>query len=227
MEKFRGIHAGKRAFIACNGPSLNDTPVQKLKHDIVFGLNRGYLRKGLPITYLVVVNDLVERQFSDEMRNYASKHCKAFFTNNIGGANCHRMLWTPDSPKFTGDPTKPMWQGHTVTFAAMQLAYFMGVKTLYLIGCDHSFTNEGSVRKKGERGRLALHDDPNHFSPDYYGKGVRWDAYEPGAVERAYLLATKAYRKVGRKIWNASAHTKLPESVIPRIDFDTIEFRSE
>lgn len=218
MEKFRGKHRGRRAFIACNGPSLNDTDVSKLKNEIVFGLNRGYLKKDLKITYLVVVNDLVEHQFRDELLKV---RCKAFFTNSLHCPHCYGMLWTPNKPTFTGDPTKPMWQGHTVTYAAMQLAYFMGIKNLYLIGCDHSYTNKTSKKGKG-RGLVSKGTDPNHFALNYFGKGIRWDPYHPKSVEKAYRLAMRAYKKAGRHIYNASAYTKLSESIIPRVDFDSL-----
>jgi len=167
---------------------------------------------------MVVVNDLVEKQWRDQLMGVK---CKAFFTNAITGPNCYRMLWTPDIPKFTGDPTRPMWQGHTVTFAAMQMAYFMGIKKLYLVGCDHSYTYNTS-KKQGGRGLISQGRDPNHFDASYFGKGVRWDRYEPRAVERAYKLAVAAYKKAGRAIYNASEHTKLAEDIIPRVDFDSL-----
>jgi hypothetical protein len=44
LEIFKDAHANQRAFIACSGPSLNTVPVKKLNGEIVFALNRGYLK---------------------------------------------------------------------------------------------------------------------------------------------------------------------------------------
>jgi len=221
MQRFKNKHKGKRAFIACNGPGLNDIDVSKLKGEIVFGLNRGYLKKELPIKYLVVVNDLVEKQFGKEMLAYAKKHCSAFFTCYLTGPDCYRLQFTPDIPKFTGDPTKPMWQGYTVTYSAIQLAYYMGISSLYLIGLDHYFSYD-KARKVAGRGLLATGPDPNHFSPNYWGKGVRWDKYGIAAATKAYKLARKAFDKKGYKIYNASSVTHLSEDIFPLVNFDDL-----
>lgn len=221
MQRFKDCHKGKRGFIACNGPGLNDIDVTKLEGELVFGLNRGYLKKGLPINYLVVVNDLVEKQFGDEMKKYARKRCSAFFTCYLTGPRCFPLRFTPDTPKFTGDPTKPMWQGYTVTYSAIQLAYYMGITPLYLIGLDHYF-NYGKAKKVAGRGLLATGPDPNHFSPNYWGKGVRWDKYGIKAATKAYELARRAFDKAGRKIYNASSVTHLSEAIFPRVNFEEL-----
>lgn len=221
MQRFHNKHKGKRGFIACNGPSLNDIDMTKLQGEIVFGLNRGYLKKGLPIKYLVVVNDLVEQQFGDEMKKYARKHCTAFFTCYLTGTNCYRLQFTPDIPKFTGDPTRPVWQGFTVTYSAIQIAYYMGITPLYLIGLDHYYDYSRTVKKPG-RGLLSTGDDINHFDPNYWGKGVRWDKYGLKKASQAYRLAYRAFKKAGRKIYNASTVTGLSEDVMPRIDFGSL-----
>jgi len=219
MQRFKDCHKGKRGFIACNGPGLNDIDVTKLEGEIVFGLNREYLKKQLPIDYLVVVNDLVEKQFGDEMKKYARDNCSAFFTCYLTGPRCFRLRFTPDIPKFTGDPTQPVWQGYTVTYSAIQLAYYMGITPLYLIGLDHYFSYKKAKKVEG-RGLLATGPDPNHFSPDYWGTGVRWDKYGIAAATNAYRLARKAFDEAGRKIYNASSVTHLSEEIFPRVDFD-------
>ncbi len=218
MKRFKNIHRGKRAFIACNGPSLNDVDVTKLKGEIVFVLNRGYLKKGLPITYLVVVNDLVEKQFAKEL---LAVKCKAYFSNGLSGPRVYRLRWTPNIPKFTGDPTQLMWQGHTVTYSAMQIAFFMGIKKLYLVGCDHSF-DYSTARRDGKRGVVTTTKDLSHFDPNYWGKGVRWDPYPLKSAAKAYHLAYKGFKKAGRILANASSVTALSEDVLPRVDFDSL-----
>jgi len=221
MLRFKDKHKNKRAFIIANGPHLNDIPVEKLEGEITFGLNRGYLKKGLDIKYLVVINDLVEQQFKDEI---LAINCDARFTCYLEGPNTYQYKFTPDIPKFTGDITKPIWQGHTVTFCAMETAFFMGCDPVYVIGLDHKFDYSTSEKRKGKRGLLSKTDDPNHFHPDYWGKGVIWDAAELKQAEVGFGLARQAYEKLGRRLLNASTFSLLSEDILPRIDFNSIEF---
>lgn len=216
MNQFRNKHKNERAFIVANGPSLNDIDVTKLDKEIVFALNRGYLKDDLSIDYLVVVNDLVEKQFGSEILKVP---CKAVFSNGL--PNTNRLLWTGDSASFQTDITRPMWQGHTVTFVALQVAFYMGCNPVYIVGLDHYYDYSTSSRKGG-RGIISEGNDPNHFHPDYFGKDVRWDPANLRMSEIAYKLARQEYNKHGRELYNASFNTALDESVIPRVDFDSL-----
>lgn len=221
LEKFKNIHRGERAFIACNGPSLNDIDVSKLKGEIVFGLNRGYLKEGLPIKYLVVIAKPVVEQWKDEL---LSVNCDALFANNIAGNHVYKMKWSGGYEFFQTDITKPMWQGHTVTYVAMQIAYYMGITELYCIGMDHSFVYDNTKKNENGPGLTNVGDDLNHFDPNYFGDGTYWLAQNPKSVERAYELARKAFEDSGRSLYNASTFTILPEEALPRKDFNDIEF---
>lgn len=216
MKRFKNIHKNKRAFIVCNGPSLNDMDVNHIKGEIVFGLNRGYLKKDLPITYLVVVNHLVEKQFGSEI---LKTPCKAIFSNSL--PRTYIMKWT-DGLIFQTDIEKPIWQGHTVTYVAMQIAYYMGCNPLYIIGLDHFYNYENTKKLDEKRGIVSQGYDPNHFHPDYFGKGVRWDPAKLDKSEESYKRARDTYEKAGRKIYNASTKTALSEDILPRVNFNEV-----
>lgn len=214
MKKFKNIHYNKRAFIVANGPSLNKLDLSKLNNDVIFSLNRGYLKKELPhITYIVVCNDLVEKQFGNEILKIP---CKAIFSNNL--PNTYKLHWTPDIPTFQPDATKAMWQGHTVTYVAMQLAYYMGYNPVYVVGLDHFYDYSTSKQEKG-RGITSQGPDPNHFDPNYFGDGVRWDRANLKKSEEAYSLAREFYNINKRLLFNASAETHLSRDVLPKINF--------
>lgn len=215
LASFSNKHKGKRGFIACNGPSLNDIDVTKLKGEIVFGLNRGYLKRELPITYLVTIDDLVENQFRKEMEAYK---CEAKFSNSLRGA--YWLRWTVDIPHFSGNILKPIWQGHSVTNVALQVAYFMGLSPVYIIGMDHFITYSKAEKVDGKFVNTGI--DPNHFDPNYFPGGVRYNHQNLERVELGYKLAREAYEKAGRKLYNASTKTALSEKIIPRINFEDI-----
>ncbi len=94
--------------------------------------------------------------------------------------------------------TRRVWEGATVTNVALQLAFYHGFPQVILIGVDHNFTDKG----KANQTVVSAGDDPNHFSPAYFGKGFRWQFPDLETSEIGYNLARKAYRRrQGAKCW--------------------------
>jgi hypothetical protein len=106
-----------------------------------------------------------------------------------------------------------VFEGSTVTFVALQLAFHMGFEEVILVGVDHSFTTKGkpnvTVVSDGE--------DPNHFSAEYFGKGYRWQLPDLDASERAYLMAREAFDASNRRILDATIGGKL--EVFPKVNY--------
>lgn len=223
LVDFQNKHRGERCFIACNGPSLNDIPMKKLQGEIIFGLNRGYLKKDMPIKYHVVMVNEVTTQWGDEL---LAVDCDVLFTNRLEGEHvCHTPF---GGNQFATDLSKPLHRGHTVTYPTIQIAFGMGFEEVYLIGCDHNFKYDNTYRDKTHHRRVINKgDDLNHFDPSYFGEGSLWLPYSPKMVEKNYSLATKAFEQSGRKLYNASTFTILPEKVIPRINFNDLKFSGE
>ncbi|TFH31825.1 MAG: hypothetical protein E4G99_13495, partial [Anaerolineales bacterium] len=59
--------------------------------------------------------------------------------------------------------------------------------------------------------------DPNHFTPDYFGKGFRWQLPDLSASEHAYLMAKDAYESAGRSIVDATVGGKL--TIFPKVEY--------
>lgn len=219
LYDFKDKHKNERCFIACNGPSLNDIPMEKLQGETVFGLNRGYLKEGLPITYLVVLVSRVAKQWEKEILKVP---CKVIFTNHLSHP---KVCGFPiGNDKFSTDLYRePLKSGHTVTMIALQIAYGMGFDKVYMIGLDHSFSYENTVRDNSHhRAVISTGDDPNHFDPSYFGEGANWLPYSPKMVEKNYKLASEAYRNDGRLLLNVSTKTKLSPKIIFRGSFENI-----
>ncbi len=100
-----------------------------------------------------------------------------------------------------------------MTYICLQLAYCMGFQEVYLIGVDHNFDTKG----KANQTITSKGNDPNHFSPDYFGKGFRWQLPDLETSERAYRLADQKYLQNGRQIFDATLGGKL--SVFPKVDY--------
>jgi hypothetical protein len=114
---------------------------------------------------------------------------------------------------FFGNIVKGVWGGATVTYVAMQIAYFMGFDEVILIGVDHSFSTQGKPHKTVVSGGA----DPNHFASNYFGKGVKWQLPDLVTSEYAYSLANQAYQKAGKRIVDATIGGKL--KVFPKINY--------
>lgn len=221
LERFRNRYAGKRCFVIGNGPSLREMDLSPLSDEYTFGLNRIYLmfeKLGFATTFLVSVNKYVSEQSGDEM---AVQPCEKFLSWRAGrpapAGPRLSYLRTNDAPGFSKDPTSTaMWEGATVTYVALQLAYYFGFTEVILIGVDHSFATKGEPHKlvTSEAG------DPNHFDPSYFGKGYRWQLPDLETSEIAYGWARRTYEADGRRILDATVGGKL--RVFPKVVFDDV-----
>lgn len=118
-------------------------------------------------------------------------------------------------------------QPYTVTITALQLAYFLGFDPIYLIGCDTHYVIPETVLKEGEKteyGQMfftsTADDDPNHFSPDYFGRGRKWHNPQVDNMIWHYRMAHEALSIAGRHVYNATVGGKL--EVFPRVKFDDL-----
>jgi hypothetical protein len=121
-----------------------------------------------------------------------------------------------DPPAFSKDVAGRVFEGSTVTYVALQLAYHMGFEEVVLIGVDHSFKTEGppnvTVESQGA--------DQDHFAAGYFGKGFRWQLPDLDASERAYRMAKRAFEADGRSVVDATVGGKL--DVFPKVDYQEI-----
>ncbi len=222
MWEMRDIHRGRRCFIIGNGPSLQQTDLTRLKNEFTFGMNRIYLlfpQLGFSTTYYVSINDLVIEQCAQEIAALPIPKFIAWHSNR------HFQTFPPDmvflyttytGPRFSYDLTRRVWEGATVTNVALQLAFYMGFEQVVLIGVDHNFASRGEANKTV----VSQGDDPNHFSPAYFGKGFRWQLPDLDTSEIGYRLALQAYQKAGRQVLDATVGGKL--TIFPKIDYNSL-----
>ena len=220
LEALRDKHRGERCFIIGTGPSLKRTDLARLRGEHTFGLNRIYLKfaeLGFATSYLVCVNKLVISQCAAELE---AAPCRKF----IGWTARRHIRFTDDMvllrdlgrPGFYTEPADGLWEGSTVTYVAMQLAWFMGFATVILIGVDHDFAT------KGEPGKVVVSagDDPNHFDPRYFGKGFRWELPNLPTSEQAYRIARDHFEAHGRRVLDATVGGKL--EVFDKVAYESL-----
>jgi len=225
LAELKDIHKGKRAFIIGNGPSLNKTDLGKLKNEITFGMNRIYLafpEWGFATAYLCVTNELIVEQFVDDINaltipKFIAWRSHHHFSPQLSVSQLPIFVYTTyTGPKFSGDVRGRVWEGATVTNLALQLAFHMGIEKAILIGVDHNFASKGDANKMV----VSQGDDPNHFMPNYFGKGVKWQLPDLELSEIGYALARNAYLRDGREVLDATVGGKL--TVFPKVDYESL-----
>ena len=210
LAKFRNVHRGQDCFIIGNGPSLNRMDLSRLNDFALFGLNKIHLlmdRTPLDLMYHVCVNPLVMEQ---SMPEFAKLGCPSFLPFQKADSQQRRQsrthwLYTGGAPlHFATDVLRPISEGWTVTFVAMQLAYFMGFQTVFLVGVDHSFAAKGRPNET----QVMEGDDESHFDPNYF-KGQSWQLPDLEGSELAYRMAKFFFERDGRRVVDATVDGKL------------------
>ena len=221
LAALKDSQRGQRCFIIGNGPSLARIDISRLKNEYTFGMNRVYLafpEWGFPTSYFLSINSLVIEQCAEDISGLPLPKFLSWRSHHLMQPSDDTIFLhsTYTGPTFARDARGRMWEGATVTYVALQLAFHLGFETVILIGVDHDFTSQGqpstTVTSQG--------DDPDHFDSNYFGKGFRWQLPDLETSERAYLLASQAYKSAGRQVLDATVDGKL--TIFPKVEYDSL-----
>lgn len=227
-RKLKDLHKGQRCFIIGNGPSLKGMDLSPLKNEFTFGLNRIYLlfpEIGFTTSYYVSVNKYVIEQFSKDIERLPMpKFINWYARDKIKFTKDMIFIRDPYDKKTDGEyvfrfakkSSLKIWEGTTVTYVAIQLAYHLGFSQVILIGVDHNFQTNGTPGKL----ITSNSNDENHFHPNYFGKGIRWQLPDLMTSEKAYKLAKKQFEESGRQILDATVNGKL--EIFNKINYQDI-----
>ena len=233
MKKLKGKYTGQRCFIVGNGPSLTVEDLEKLKGEITFGSNRIFTIYGKtdwrPTFYanqdqVVLENMLAELNETVEQSelSFMSAHNYALCGEQL--KKFDNVLWMAKrfSPPhnnrygFSGDVSKEVIEGLTITYTCIQIAAYMGFSEIYLLGIDHNYPIEID-----DDGNIVKNDDSVKA---YFGDAMvsMSDINLPKVVEmtRAYISAEKYSKENGFRVYNATRGGKL--EAFERVDFDKL-----
>lgn len=222
LNQLKNIHRGERCVIMGNGPSLGRMDLTPLGDEYTFGMNRIYLlfpELDWRPSFYVSVNTLVIEQCAQEIRELNMPKFISWRGRHWMGDDPDVIFLDTDYTEpatFSRDVSGRVFEGSTVTYVALQIAFHMGFEEVVLIGVDHSFETEGppnvAVTSQGE--------DPDHFAPGYFGKGFRWQLPDLEASERAYRMAREAFETAGRRVLDATVDGNL--DVFPKVDYEEL-----
>ncbi|MEH6559645.1 MAG: 6-hydroxymethylpterin diphosphokinase MptE-like protein [Oceanicoccus sp.] len=219
LKQLKNSQVGKKAIILCNGPSANDVDFNLLGDVYTFGLNKINLlfdKTNFRPSSIVAVNPHVIKQNRDF---YNSTNIPLFLDNyaleyGVRSQASKIFLHSTGIPAFSTDCSNSIYEGYTVTYVAMQLAYHMGFKEVALLGCDHYFGDivipNITEKKEGP--------DQWHFDENYFSNGDDWHTPDLLQSECSYNMAMLAYHQDGRKLFNATAGSHL--RLLPKISIE-------
>lgn len=225
IHSLRDRHLGEVGVLMGNGPSLNAVDFDQLRNVPTFGVNAIYLKKaemGFLPTYYIVEDVFVAEDRAQEISELRGP--TKMFGNYLRYAikGDRDTLWLNVSVKYGNFEGFPAWSsngarivfcGGTVSYLAMQMAFFMGFRRLVLVGFDHEYTIPSDAKVDGTKIE-SEGADPNHFDPTYFGSGKRWHLPMVERMEIAYRKANEFWTRDSREIVNATVGGKL--EVFPR-----------
>jgi len=217
LARFNGLYHGRRAFAIGNGPSLARMDLSPLRQEITFAANRFYLlakQLGWLPTYLCVSDPQVHEQIAEDLRPLP---CVKFIPHLYGRSGA---VYCPEPPDAWTYPLRYVWgegrwlskqnfcrdicgtfhSGNTVMIDfIIQLAFCMGIRELYLIGCD-----------------CTVRTGRHFYDPTAEDRPI--DRHE--IVMRSYRVCREVFEEDGRKIYNATVGGEL--EVFERVAFEQV-----
>ena len=218
LASFRGVHKGCRAFILGNGPSLKLEDIEMLSGEITFASNRIFLaydQTEWRPTYYTLADEIVAQNNLDRFKE-RDLGGKVLFNSSVfkyakgipGISFCNPPT---EAGEAVWDPVLGIRAGHSVINLGLKLAFFMGIREVYVLGCDHSFEDKSKRTGKMVAGNEVIisQGEQNHFHPDYRKKGETWTIPKMDLIAEDFRVAAERYAAHGGRIVNVSRKTAL------------------
>ena len=229
VKKYAKLHKNKRCFIIATGPSLRLTDLENLKDEITFSMNsicQMFDKTDWRPTYYGIQDEVGLDRVKDNL-TFENKPVYLFnskfrrkimsdtsFTKGKNilffplryGLHGSRLDFRNRTNGFSNDAYVEVVDGYTITYSLIQIAVYMGIKEVYLLGVDNSYSKPG----------------PKHFVDHDGDKNVTLDKWEliEKRMSTAYLEASKYANQNGIKIYNASRGGQL--EIFERVNLDQI-----
>lgn len=216
IAPFKDIHKGKTILIVGNGLNLGLTPPEKFNYPSI-GVNEIHLyeeifsKEWAPTYYTAVdkknmseYGEKISEQFSDIPKFVLSPRMEKWKGENFyhyrGGTG---LLWPKDKKKRLWAEKEDLilkpWVYGNITHVAIKLAYFMGAKTILIIGLEH---------------------EPHKSNVHFWGVNEKTSINQPTkGWQDGYKILADELKKRKVKLLNISQGTFVPDSIIPVDDW--------
>jgi hypothetical protein len=208
---------------------LRIADLDQLKGEITFASNKIYLafnETSFKPTYYSVIDTYVLQNNRDEIRKVDAYKLFAHYFE--GEFPYREVVYFRSIGGFVkGFGAEPVWGrdffgGHTVVFSQMQLAWYMGIREIYLIGMDHTWhlPEQEPEEFDGFDYLLRSGGEVNHFHPDYRKPGEKWTYPKVKEQEESFRIAKSLIESHGGIVKNATRGGAL--EIFDRVDLDDL-----
>lgn len=228
-KRLKNIFSGRRCFVIGNGPSLRVEDLNRLSGEITMGCNNliSLLDKITcrPTCFFCEDTIFLEKHIrSKEELEYLLSRCDYVFSTlrsdlyKIYGTLYDSLYFllperTVSKVNFSDDISKKTFSSGTTLYSMLQVAVYMGIKEIYLLGVDFSFRKEsysdGTVK--------INHDVKNHME---LMEQVVQGNYNVDLIMEGYKCALEYANNHGIRIYNATRGGRL--EVFERVNFDEL-----
>lgn len=223
LMQYKDKYRGQRCVIIGNGPSLNNTDLSLLRNEYTFGLNKIYLlfdRIDWRPSFYVSVNPFVIQQSAHQIFNeiHGLKFLDFVAFKYLPYNEDTVHLLSLEGKNFSTDLCEGIFQIHTVTYVAMQIAYHLGFDEVFLVGVDHFF----NAAQDGRPDQVVVQNnhDADHFDPGYFERGQQWNLPNLKGSEEGYKIAKAMFEKKNKKIYDATVGGHL--TVFEKVDYHDV-----
>jgi hypothetical protein len=209
LEKFKNIHSGESAIIFATGPSINEyIPFEGSEECIKVGLNRIYVHEDISsdLDYYYFGShyyvDETHKKNVDKIclrptipGDYNFTKFASAYENGVSHGEINRGNISPEDAikigaipfennleYFTNDVANYSTLGHSIIFPPLQHILYMGVKIIYLVGCDGGRTDPADFLEYGDPHLIEWWTKFKEFKDEYY-KNVKIISINPVSLK--------------------------------------------
>ncbi len=231
LKKYKNTHEGESCFLIGNGPSLRPEDLEVLHENNIFCFGANMIYKIYNKTkwrpnFICLSDDYRYEAILEDIDNVEAQLILSEGFHRLSNMRSEKVDYVhviyqefgDNKPMFSDDIVKGVyWGSETLYDIGMQVAFYMGFKTIYMLGFDHSSVGKSPM------------DKGNHFIEDYYDNNNRMMRYiklrgmpQWKMGDRQYEQTKKIAEQKGVKVYNATRGGKL--EVFERVNFDDIDF---
>jgi hypothetical protein len=185
--EYKNIHKNQTCCVFATGPSINKTDFDGLDSFFSFGCNSFY-NHWFETDYFCVTDNVV---WNNHRKNLQRMQIPIFKNNksnqkNFVNISLRRDQFLVECREDYGAIDKGIYRGHTVVNHILQIAFWMGFKTVFLFGCDCKYSDSSH----------ECHFDKTPVDSVFR---TEWDE-----VFEQYMVSKHFYELDNRKIYNAT-----------------------
>lgn len=153
MKILKSIESGRRAFILGNGPSIKNENLRLLRDELVIGMNASTLLEkehGFYQSYYVCsdtrfISHPEKRMWATSELDPRTKRILRSELRDLDDPSLESRTWyipAISRDGFSENIAAGYFYGCTTTMMAIQVAYYLGVRDVYLLGVDLRYSEE-------------------------------------------------------------------------------------